>query len=46
LWWTEGAPRVPAGIYASAALPDENTFSGMLNPCISISPALCSEQAR
>jgi type VI secretion system protein ImpM len=35
LWWTEGAPRVAAGVFTSAALPDENTFSAMLNPCIS-----------
>jgi type VI secretion system protein ImpM len=46
LWWTEGAPRVAAGVFTSAALPDENTFSVMLNSCISISPALCPEQAR
>ncbi len=43
LWWTEGAPRVPAGVFVSTALPDENIFSAMLNPCISISPALCPE---
>jgi type VI secretion system protein ImpM len=43
LWWTEGAPRVAAGVFSSAALPDENTFSGMLNPCLSISSALCPE---
>jgi type VI secretion system protein ImpM len=46
LWWTEGAPRVPAGVFASEGLPDENTFSGMLVGCSSASPALCPEQAR
>jgi hypothetical protein len=43
LWWTEGAPRVPAGVFASIALPNENTFSAMLNRCVSISPAVCPE---
>jgi len=42
-WWTEGAPRVAAEVFSSAALLDEHTFSAMLNPCLSISPALCPE---
>jgi type VI secretion system protein ImpM len=46
LWWTEGAPRVPAGVFASEGLPDENAFSGMLVSCSSASPPLFPEQAR
>jgi type VI secretion system protein ImpM len=46
LWWTEGAPLVSARAFANGGLPDENTFSAMLNPCLCSSPALCPEQAR
>ena len=46
LWWTEGAPRVPAGVFASTGLPDENTFSAMLVSCSTLSPALFPEEAR
>jgi type VI secretion system protein ImpM len=38
LWWTEGAPRVPARVLACAPLPDENTFLGMLVACFSTAP--------
>jgi type VI secretion system protein ImpM len=31
LWWTAGAPRVPAGAFATAALPDETAFVAMLD---------------
>jgi type VI secretion system protein ImpM len=31
LWWTDGAPRVPLGIFASLALPDETAFAAMLD---------------
>ena len=40
LWWTEGAPRVARRRFASAGLPDENTFSTMLVSCSSAPPAL------
>lgn len=46
LWWTEGAPRVSAERFASAGLPDENTFVAMLVSCCSKLPAFASEQAR
>jgi type VI secretion system protein ImpM len=46
LWWTEGAPRVPAGTVASAGLPDANAFCAMLASCSSAPPALLLEQAR
>ena len=46
LWWTEGAPRVPAERFASAGLPDENTFVAMLVSCCSKPPAFAFEQAR
>jgi len=46
LWWTEGAPRVAAGVFASTGLPDENTFSAMLVSCSTLSPALFPEEAR
>jgi type VI secretion system protein ImpM len=32
LWWTEGAPRVPAGCFATPGLPDEVAFAAMLDP--------------
>jgi type VI secretion system protein ImpM len=31
LWWTEGAPRVPAGHFASPGLPDCATFTRMID---------------
>ena len=31
LWWTEGAARVPAGAFASPALPGEAEFAAMLD---------------
>jgi type VI secretion system protein ImpM len=31
LWWTEGAPRVPPGVFATAGLPDSKSFSAMLS---------------
>lgn len=31
LWWTEGSPRVPAGSFALAALPDAARFVAMLD---------------
>ena len=31
LWWTAGAARVPAGSFASPALPDEAEFAPMLD---------------
>jgi type VI secretion system protein ImpM len=31
LWWTEGAPRVPAGFLATPALPDDIAFVAMLD---------------
>jgi type VI secretion system protein ImpM len=37
LWWTDGAPRVSAGVFTTVGLPDEDTFSSMLVSC---SPAL------
>jgi type VI secretion system protein ImpM len=46
LWWTGGAPRVPAGVFASTGLPNESAFSTMLVSGPSASPALASEQAR
>jgi type VI secretion system protein ImpM len=45
LWWTKGAPRVPATAFASPALPDENTFMCMVDSCISISAELFPHQA-
>jgi type VI secretion system protein ImpM len=32
LWWTAGAPRVPAGCLATPALPDDGAFTAMLDP--------------
>ena len=46
LWWTQGAPRVPAGVFASTGLPDENTFSTMLVSCSILPSALFPEEAR
>jgi type VI secretion system protein ImpM len=46
LWWTEGAPLVSAERFASAGLPDENTFVAMLVSCCFTLPALASEQAK
>src|SRR5262249_52036816 len=46
LWWTEGAPRVSAGVLASRGLPDENTFVGMLASCSSALPAFSPERLR
>lgn len=31
LWWTAGAPRVPAGGFALGGLPDPRRFAGMLD---------------
>lgn len=30
IWWTDGAPLVPAGSFATGALPDETLFAAML----------------
>lgn len=46
LWWTEGGPRVPAGVFASPGLPDEKIFFAMLASCSILSPALFPEEAR
>jgi type VI secretion system protein ImpM len=46
LWWTEGAPRVAASVFASTGLPDENTFSTMLVSCSTPPSALFPEEAR
>jgi type VI secretion system protein ImpM len=46
LWWTDGAPLVSAGAFASRGLPDENTFVGMLVSCSSALPAFSPEQPR
>jgi len=39
LWWTRGAPRVPAGLFEGPGLPDHITFLAMVDPCTSISAA-------
>lgn len=44
LWWTEGSPRVSAGVFATRGLPDENTFIGMLVSCSSALPAFAPDQ--
>jgi len=31
LWWTEGAPRLPPGAFASPGLPQEAAFAAMLD---------------
>lgn len=31
IWWTDGAPRVPAGAFLTSALPDATEFAGMLH---------------
>jgi type VI secretion system protein ImpM len=31
LWWTEGGPRVPAGAFATAALPEAAAFAAMID---------------
>jgi len=46
LWWTAGAPRVPAGVFSMPGLPDENAFSAMLVSDVAASPAALCEQAR
>ena len=46
LWWTEGAPLVSAGVFATRGLPDENTFVGMLVSCFCGQPAFFPEQPR
>jgi type VI secretion system protein ImpM len=44
LWWTEGAPLVPAGAFARRGLLDENTFVGMLVSCASALPAFSPDR--
>jgi len=46
LWWTDGAPLVSDSAFASAGLPDENTFITMLVSCYSIPPAISPVQTR
>jgi type VI secretion system protein ImpM len=46
LWWTKGAPRVPAGVFASTALPGEEAFAAMLSACALTSPAFGRERSR
>jgi type VI secretion system protein ImpM len=46
LWWTEGAPRVPANMLAYAGLPDANIFLAMLVGCFFTAPSFAPEQAR
>jgi type VI secretion system protein ImpM len=46
LWWTDGAPLVSDRAFASAGLPDENTFVTMLVSCYSVRPAISLEQTR
>jgi hypothetical protein len=36
LWWTEGAPRVPAATLATPVLSDEATIAGILDARVSI----------
>jgi type VI secretion system protein ImpM len=45
LWWTEGAPRVSAAMFASTGLPNENTFDAMLVSCSSMPSAYSPEVA-
>lgn len=33
LWWTDGAPRVSAGLFVTAGLPDQAAFLAMLDGC-------------
>jgi type VI secretion system protein ImpM len=40
-WWTEGGPRVPSAALASPALPDQNTFIAMVDPCTPTLPVPC-----
>jgi type VI secretion system protein ImpM len=46
LWWIDGAPRVSDRGFASAGLPDENTFITMLVSCYSMRLAISPEQTR
>jgi type VI secretion system protein ImpM len=46
LWWTEGAPRVSANVFAGAALPDENAYLAMLVSCFSSASASAPERDR
>jgi len=39
LWWSAGSPRVPATSFATAALPNEAIFAGMLDAGFLLSPA-------
>jgi len=39
LWWSAGSPRVPGTAFATAALPDEAIFAGMLDAGRLLSPA-------
>ena len=46
LWWTKGGSQMRAGALVSRALPDENTFSAMVDPCNSIYGVQCPHQIR
>jgi type VI secretion system protein ImpM len=43
LWWSEGCNRVPAGVFATRSLPEEEIFVGMLDAGVAASPAECGE---
>jgi type VI secretion system protein ImpM len=45
IWWTDGAPRVPAGLFVTSALPDEKDFPGMLLADDAAAQAGLAEQA-
>jgi type VI secretion system protein ImpM len=45
LWWTDGAPRVSAGLFVSAGMLDQNAFLAMLDGC-SAATAYASAQRR
>ena len=44
IWWTDGAPRVAAGAFVTAALPDAAEFTGMLRADRAVQAGL-AEQA-
>jgi type VI secretion system protein ImpM len=39
LWWTEGSPRVPRCAFTSDTLPDDSTFTKMLDAGVAAIPA-------
>ena len=46
VWWNAGAPRVAAGVFTTAALPDDNLFCAMLGASLPGTLPLCPNPLR